>query len=437
MGYWLKAGAQALKRIALKEAIAHLNQGLELVGKLPPSSARDLQEVDLRTRLGTTWMALKGWGAPEVWTSFYPALELVKSLGSAKGLLPIYYGLTSNVLTQGRVVESLHWVNEMLAAAKVSGDLDFLIEAERAACVTRFWKGDLAEACAHGDRVLTLYRDADHRHLAESTNTDPKATVGLHMAFSSWLQGYPDRAVEIDEASLSHSRRVNHPFDLGFTLSFSGQLFDFRGEPAQVLARAEEAEKLGRLHSLPIIADVLAQLMKGVAWIRTGRIAAGVPRLKGALELWRANDLQTCAPIFRAIAAEGLALSGQVDEGLQLIEENLAQIARPGWGERVYQAEFLRLKGWMLALQGDLDGAEQNFQSSLDWAREQKAKSWELRTATSLARLWQSQGRRHDAYELLAPIYGWFTEGFDTKDLKEAKGLIEDLSGGQQKGPGL
>ena len=116
-----------------------------------------------------------------------------------------------------------------------------------------------------------------------------------------------------------------------------------------------------------------------------------------------------------------------IDGALQLIDEQIAQVERPGWEERLHYAEILRLKGWMLSLKGDFKGAERNYLASLDWAREQQAKSWELRTSTSLARLWQSQGKRKAARELLAPVYNWFTEGFDTKDLKEAKALLEEL----------
>ena len=133
-------------------------------------------------------------------------------------------------------------------------------------------------------------------------------------------------------------------------------------------------------------------------------------------------------PYHRAVLAEGLALSGDIEGGLSLIEESLAQIARPGWEERSHLAEVMRLKGWMLQQQGKLAAAEENYLASLDVAREQKAKSWELRTSTSLARLWQSQGKRKEAFDLLAPVYNWFTEGFDTKDLKEAKALLEQLS---------
>ena len=132
-------------------------------------------------------------------------------------------------------------------------------------------------------------------------------------------------------------------------------------------------------------------------------------------------------PYYRAALAEGYALSGDLAGALSVIEECIAQIAQPGWEERSHLPEVLRLKGWMLSLKGDDHGAEENYLASLDVARDQRAKSWELRTATSLERLQQGQGKTREAHELLAPIYGWFTEGFDTKDLREAKALLEEL----------
>ena len=198
--YWQQAGELASKRLALKEAIAHLNQGMEILGTLPPSPERDGQELDLRTRLGTAWMALKGWAAPEVWTSLHPALGLAKSLGRHEALLPIYWGLWEHVVVQGRVAESLDWVNEMLATAEASGDPDLLIVAHWAACTTHFWRGDLTQSRAHGDRVLALYDEEQHRHLADLMNIDPKTAVGIHGSLGTWMLGYPDRAVQLSEA---------------------------------------------------------------------------------------------------------------------------------------------------------------------------------------------------------------------------------------------
>ena len=426
--YWQQAGERAIKRVALKEAIAHLNHGMEILGTLPPSPERDGKELDLRTPLGTAWLALKGWGASEVWTSLHPALGLAKSLGRRETLLPIYWGLWVYVVVQGRVAESLDWVNEMLATAEESGDPDLLIEAHEMACTTHYWRGDLIQSHEHGDRVLALYDDQSHRHLADLKNIDPKTSVGVYDSPGTWMRGYPDRAVQLCNAKDAHSRRRGHPFDLGFALTVGSQVWDYRCEPEQMLARVEEAERLGRAHSLPFIFDVMAQLWKGLAWLRAGHLAEGIAQLRDAMEIWSAHGGGSGVPYYRAVLAESLALSGDSESGLRLIEESLTQIAWPGWEERLHLAEVLRLKGWMLVLRGDLAGAEQNYLASLDWARRQQAKSWELRTATSLARLWQQQGKGVEAHQMLSTIYNWFTEGFDTKDLQEAKVLLEELA---------
>ena len=175
----------------------------------------------------------------------------------------------------------------------------------------------------------------------------------------------------------------------------------------------------------PCCGDV-GTLSYGLALIREGKPAEGIAPLKAGIAFCEASGGK---PAFRSgtFPAEAMVLTGDLDNALQLIDEQIVQIERPGWEERLSYAEILRLKGWMLSLKGDLEGAERNFLASLDWARRQQAKMWELRTSTSLARLWQSQGKRQDAYELLAPVYGWFTEGFDTKDLQEAKALLAEL----------
>lgn len=427
MGYWHKAGELALKRLALNESISYLNKGMEIIGTLPPSTRRDGQELDLRTPLGAAWLALKGWAAPEVWSNFHPALGLAKSLGRHQALVPIYYGLYISVQTQGRVAESLDWVNEMLATAQASGDQDLMIVGHRAACTAYYWLGDPTRSREHGDRVLALYNDERHRHLAALMNSDPKTVAGMYVAFGAWMLGYPDRALQIADGIDTHARRLGNPFDLGIAIYLGCWIRDFRGEPELFLARGEEAERLGRLHSLPFVSDVLAQFIVGNARLRAGRLAEGIPHLREAMETSHANGGLTYLPYLRARLAEGLALSGDVEGGLRLVEEGLAQIARPGWQERSHLAEVLRLKAWMLQQQGRWAAAEENYLASLDVAREQKAKSWELRTSSSLARLWRSQGRHKAALDLLQPVYDWFTEGFDTQDLKDAGALLDEL----------
>ncbi|NOT57060.1 MAG: AAA family ATPase, partial [Deltaproteobacteria bacterium] len=427
--FWQRAGEGASKRLALKEAIAHLKQGLALIGTLPLSPEREEQELDIRIRLGTAWMGLKGQGVSEVWTSLHPALRLAKSLGRQEALVPIYWGLSVHVSVQGRVAESLDWVKDMLATAEASGDRDLLIVSHWAACTVYHWLGDFSQEQEHGDRLLALYDTMQHCHIVDLTNIDPKTGATIHGSLATWILGYPDRAVQESEAIIAHARQLGHPYNLGWALHMSSWLWDFRGEPAQMLVRAEETKRLGHTHSLPILSDVLAPTIEGIASLRAGRFAESIPPLRSAIETWNAHGVEITIPYYRAVLAEGLALSGDLASGLRLIEESLAQIARPGWEERCLLAEILRLKGWMLVLQDDLTGAEQQYLASLDVAREQEAKSLELRATTSLVRLWQQQGKRAEAHKLLSEVYHWFTEGFETKDLQEAKALLASLAG--------
>jgi class 3 adenylate cyclase/tetratricopeptide (TPR) repeat protein len=424
---WQAAGELALKRMALTEAISHLNQGLELVSVLPRSPERDASELGLRTLLGTAWVAFKGWATQEVWTSLHPALALAKVLERHDALTPILGGLFSNVLTQGRVAESLQWAQEALDLAKAICDVGLLIMGHTVACICYCYAGEFTKAAEHADKVVDLYDAEGHRHFADILNTDPKTAVGAFASISTWILGYPDRALRLNHEKDAHARRRGHPFDLGFALIRGAHEFDHRCDHEDLRKRAEECERLGRENSLPFLWAMLAPISHGEALIREGKVAEGIIPLKAGMAVWKESGGKLRGPTLKALLAEGMAQVGDVAHALHLIDEVITQIERPGWEERLHYAEILRLKGWILSLKGDLEGAELNFLASLDWARRQQAKMWELRTSTSLARLWQSQGKRQDAYELLAPVYDWFTEGFDTKDLQAAKSLLGEL----------
>jgi len=171
----------------------------------------------------------------------------------------------------------------------------------------------------------------------------------------------------------------------------------------------------------------MGQTYTGMADIASGRLAEGIKKLKSGIAFWEGADGHLAVPWYKTILAFGVASMGDVDAALAIVEEMIEQIERPGWQERLYYPEILRIKGWMLIKKGSAQGAEACYLTSLEWARKQQAKSWELRTATSLARLWQQQRNTEEACNLLAPIYNWFTEGLDTRDLKEGKALLEEL----------
>ncbi len=424
---WQKAGELALKRTALPETIAHLNRGLEALATLPASNEHGASELAIRCLLGQAWMAYKGWAAPEVWVSFHPALPLAKSLQRNDALLPILWGLWINVLCVGRAAEALDWVKQMLHTAEVTKDPDLILASHMAAADNYFWLGELEKSRQHADTVFALYDAKRHRHLADLLNHDPKTLMGVFAAHATWMLGYPDQAAQISDMKDDHARERNHPFDLGWTLTTGATMFLYRRETERLRQHIAEGERVAREHGVPFIWNVLAPCFYGMAAIQSGEAEAGIPLLQTGVSLWDQSGGKNYA-YMKSVLAEGLALTGDVDGALRLIDEQIAQIEMPGWQEKSHYAEILRLKGWMLTLKDDDRAAEKYFLASIKWAQKQHAKSWELRTATSLAQLWQKQGKPEPARALLAPVYHWFTEGFDTRDLHDAKALLDTLN---------
>jgi predicted ATPase len=263
--------------------------------------------------------------------------------------------------------------------------------------------------------------------LGRSIHFDVKTCALCWEANTAWILGYPEQAGKWINAAHDHGRRVGLPNDLGWALTIGAMVFDHLGEHEEHLNGAAEVARLGREHRLPFLTEGYAPIGSGIALIRKGQTAEGVPLLEKGLALWEAGVGPTGSPYMRTVLAAGVAQQGNLDGALHLIDAVIAEIEGPDRQERHAYAEALRIKGWLLALKDDAAGAECSYIASLDWARTQQAKSWELRTATSYARLMRDQGRAREAHDLLTPVYAWFTEGFATKGLKEAKALLDEL----------
>jgi len=426
--YWLKAGQNALGRMAVAEAIAHLEAGLAVIGSLAASEARDRLELECRVLLSTAWEAYGGWPAPQLAAVLKPALPLARTVGEPKLLARTLWGVWVQLMSVGPVAESLVWAEELLRAGEETADEDLLLVGHMAVMVTNFWLGNPLVVERHARAIIKRYVRERHAHIVKSMNHDPKTLAGIYLSQVLWMLGFPDQAAAIVDERDAHARLIGHPFDTGFALTLGAWVFHYRRESEKQYARAEAVQKLARDAGLPFLSEVLAPyLSTGISLAQQGRLSEGIKHMQTGIRYWEAAGAKAVTPYIRSRLGEAIARSGDVDGGLSHIDEMLEQIARPGWEERSHLAEILRLKGWILSLKGDFAGAERNYLASLDWAREQQAKSWELRTATSIARLWQAQGKRQEACDLLAPIYGWFTEGFDTKDLIDAKELLAEL----------
>jgi predicted ATPase len=316
---------------------------------------------------------------------------------------------------------------QCLSLAQRLHDHSLLLQAHRALGQTLFWLGELAPASAHLEQGLSLYDPQQHESLAFRYGTDPG--VGCHgfAAVALWMLGYPAQALAKTQEALTLARELSHPFSLVYALGFAARLHQYRREGQQTQERAEATMRLATEQGFPEWVAVGA-ILRGWALAEQGREEEAMVQMRQGLAAYRATGAELWRPYWLSILAEVYGKVGQTDEGLRVLAEGL--VAAHTSGQRSYEAELYRLKGELLlarAVEQPAEEAEACFQQALHVARSQEAKALELRAATGLARLWQQQGKGAEARELLAPIYGWFTEGFDTPDLQEVKALLEEL----------
>lgn len=424
--FWQRAGEIAMRRFALPEAMSHLRRGMALLDTIPPTPTRDLMELGLRTVLAPAVVAQRGWAHSEVPGILEPAWSLAESLGKREGRMPILNALWVHYMTRGQLAESLVWAQKLGAAGAAAEDDGLVIVGHRAAAASYFWLGQFGQARQHGDKLQAMYDSRRHWHIAQLTNYDPLTGEGIYRGQYLWILGYPDQAVAATNAIEEHARRRNHPFDLALALTLGAQVFDFLYQPGELLRRTEEAERLGREHGVALLWEVMAEISRGIAWLRAGRVAESVGQLQKAIARITATGHRIWIWYLQALEAEGLALTGDLEGAGALMNESVERI-RMG-EERSHFAEVLRLRGWLLLCQGKPEAAERDLRESIEVARAQEAKSWELRSATTLARLLADRGEAEAALELLAPVCNWFSEGFGTKDLQDAKALLDQLS---------
>jgi class 3 adenylate cyclase/tetratricopeptide (TPR) repeat protein len=427
--YWRQAGDVAFRRMALAESIAHLERGVGLVGRLQPGADRDRLELDLRTALGMASIALYGWAHPDVESNLARAWELEEQLGGGVHPLRILWGLWVNRLCSGRARESLTLGEKLLALAEERGDASMRLVGFNATSLSHCWLGEPAESARAADAVLAAYDPVRDQSLADLTYYDAKTTALCYKAVAQWTLGYPDSAATLAEEALTSSRSRRSAVELGWVLHFVLVfVFHPRREPERCGPLLGEFERLVREQGLLFLEQGMVPLCRALLCLELDRPREAEAELRVVVRRWAEAGMGSSLPLWKACQAQAAGLLDRLDEALALIEEALAQMERPGWEERFALPESLRIKGWLLQRRGKLEQAEDCFQEAIGVARQQRAKSFELRGATSLARLWQSQGKGREAYELLAPVYAWFTEGFDTLDLLEARALLAELA---------
>ena len=436
--YWQRAGQRATRRSANVEAISHLTKGLELLKTLPDTPEHTQQELTLQLALGGPLMATKGLAAPEVGKAYDRARELCQQAGETPQLVPVLVGLGIFYRQRGEFQTARELGELCLALAQREAEPALLLQAHGALGVPLFYLGELAAARAHLEQGSALYNPQQHRSLAFRYGLDPGVNC-LIVAWPLWLLGYPDQALKKSHEALNLAQELSHPYSLAYALQNATRLHRFRGE-AQ--AAQERAEALLALSSDQAFTQWVAcgTMMRGWALAEQGQGKEGIVQIRQGLAAYRATGAELWRSRHLALLAEAYGKAGQAEEGLTALAEALDAVDRTG--ERMYEAELYRLKGELSlksrqvkdkskTSQGKSEveqEAEECFWKAVEIAQKQQAKSLELRAVMSLARLWQQQNKKDEARQMLAEIYGWFTEGFDTKDLQEAKALLEELS---------
>jgi class 3 adenylate cyclase len=422
--YFVAAGHAAMRSTALHEAVSHLNEGLSLVGGIGDETERDRLELDVRAALGTTYMALLGWPAAEVEDTLESALALCRKTGGSEHSFSVLFGLYLHHAVHCRFDESIALFEEMITVARDIGDTGMEVTGLMAACVVNIWMGDFASAAEYRDRVLERYDFDAHCHLVDSTNHDPKTTVLGWDTQMQWILGYPDRAKASERDMVALTGRLEHPFDLTFVRTTGAAFYAMRREPEELRKRTNEAIEISIEHGFPLIEKIIAPLWGAPAHTEAGEPERCVAEVEPALEVWISSGAKMMVPYYMAGLADALRCCGRSEDARAAIDE--AQERAESTGQGTYLAEIYRIKGETVAGAGG--DPEPWFRKAIEDAKSRAAKGWELRAATSLARLWQGQGKAAQAHELLSPVHGWFTEGFDTPDLIDAKALLEELA---------
>ena len=421
VAYLHEAGRKAAGRSAYKEAASYFEQALEALRHLPESRQTLEQAINIRVDLGPALIAIGGYSAPEVESVYTHARELCERLGETPQLFPVLWGLARvydhRDLNMGREMGE-----QLLALAERVREPALLLEAHHERWANLFSLGELTSALTHTERGIELYNPQEHRQYAFLYGGHDPGVCGLrHAAMTLWLLGYPDQALERSRDALALAQKLSHPYSLVHALFYSAWVHQQRGE------RQAVDERIGAAVTLATEQGFTRWVLQG-AVLQGWLLAQHGKGQEGILKMRQGATVVREQSYYAVPLAEAYGKEGQSEEGLRVISEELARVHKIG--ERFYEVELYRIKGELLLKKPvtDEEQAEGCFQKALEVARSQSAKSLELRATMSLSRLWQKRGKQKEARQLLAEIYSWFTEGFDTADLKVAKALLEELA---------
>ena len=431
---WGKAGQRSLARSALIEAEAQLARALVQIASLPGTAVLRREAIKLQVALLNAQMHAKGYGAPDTKASLDRARSLIEN-AEAQGETPegplalfsVLYGfwVANYIASNGGAMSEL--ATQFLELAEKQGATIPLMIGHRLMGVSSLNAGNFASGRAHFNRAFGLYEPLEHRPLVTRFGQDIGVAILSWRALTLWALGYPRSAMEDAERALHEAREIGHPATLLFALTVTWLTELFCGYYEDAKAQAAEAVALGDERGALFWKGV-GMMFEACVSALVGETANGCQTIASSIAFYRSTGASVLLPFIQSCLARAHAASGQNDDAWQWIDRTLNAVEASG--ERWCEAEVHRTAGEIALNSSDPDAAkaQAHFERALKIARAQQARSWELRAATGLARLWCDKGRRTEARDLLAPIYGWFTEGFDTLDLREAKALLDNLA---------
>jgi class 3 adenylate cyclase/tetratricopeptide (TPR) repeat protein len=428
--YWLEAGRVSLARSANIEAVNHLTRGLELLATLPDSPERLQSELAFQTNLGMAWMATKGYAAPETRRAYDRARELCSRAGESPQLVPILIGLANYFIVRAEYGAACEIAEQTLRLAATLNDNGSAMEAHIQYGYALFYMGEFEQARGHLARGIELYDPVLHQSSAWIFGHEPRMAVSICNACALWITGYPDQAAALCEQGLRHAHESSHALTLAFALTYASMLHHWLGRDETAVAFAVDAISISAEQGLTFW-SAAAALHRGAGEAGLRPSEGTIAVIEAALASWEATGARAPGSYFRFQHSAVLARAGHTSRAMTSVNRGLAELG----SERFFQAELYRLKGELiLQAAGELasadsrDEAEECFMRALEVSRRRNAKSFELRAAMSLANLWRQTGRTAPAALMLREVYGWFTEGFDSADLKRARELLKELS---------
>ena len=433
-GLWGEAGQRSLERSALVEATAQFTQGLDLIARLTATPALRREQIKLQVALITPLIHTKGYSAPETKAAAERArllIEQAERLGEPPEdpllLFSVLYGFWYANLGAFNGDALCDLAAQFLALAEKQGATVPLMVGHRLVGSSSLHTGDFVDSRAHFDEALSLYEPDKHRSLATWHGQDIRVSILSFRSITLWMLGYPEAALNDVDQAVKHARESGHAPSLIYALAATSVPQLLVGNCASVNAQTDEAVAIAEEKS-EVFWKAWGRILQGSVLDLTGKPSEAVHQITSGIAAYKSTGATVWLRQALTYLAKAYADLCQFDDAWRSIGEavDTTETTKETW----FEAEVNRIAGEiaLMAPQNDSAKAEAHFERALSVARQQQAKSWELRASMSLARLWHGQGKVSEARELLAPVYGWFTEGFDTRDLKDAKELLAELA---------